>query len=463
VDFREATSYLREADDGEELAIQDPKFGNLGTSNVGESAFPATWTLEKVEQRTLVGRCTLENKLHFQMVTGSAPRRLMVETGTVLASSAFTNETRREAFRSPLLKKAMPGLDSLRGLAILSVLFYHGLHADTAEDLPAHSASAHVVSNLLGSGWLGVFLFFILSGFLITGILLDSKGRPDYWRRFYSRRVLRIMPAFALVLLTLKLFFGSSWTYIAACLAYIANLAPALHLEGYIYGPLWSLAVEEQFYLCWPWLVKWLSKRHLAYAAITCIFLSPLLRFLSVVGIVSLGDPHRMTWLLSDSLAMGALIAILLRSKWGEPKSARMLVAGLLALGVVVLVIGMPFHILHWDSPLGATLKTVPFELMFAALLLISLFVGDHPRVLVLTRPLRFFGYISYGLYLCHLMVFQIIDRLIGGPEVYRHWNGAEWYLRFIAGSAFSVLVAFLSRRYFEEFFLRMGRSRVAG
>lgn len=386
-----------------------------------------------------------------------------MEAETALAPGiAPINKPDQKAFRSPLLKREMPGLDALRGVAILSVLFYHGLHSDSPDTLPEHSASAHLMSNLLGSGWLGVFLFFVLSGFLITGILLDSKEQPNYWRKFYIRRVLRIMPAFALVLLTIKVFFGSTWLYVAACLAYIANLAPMLHLGGFLYSPLWSLAVEEQFYLGWPWLVKFLTKRHLAYVAMACIFLSPLLRLLSVVGIVPLGDPHRMAWLLSDNLAMGALLAIVLRSELGKTKSPKMLAIGLFVLGVVIMVIGIPFNILHWEGTVGTAFKTVPFELLFAAALLISLSIGDRVSVLILTRPLRFFGYISYGLYLCHKLVFQVIDALIVGPESFRQWTGTEWCLRFVVGSALSILIAFLSRRYFEEFFLQRGRPRPA-
>jgi peptidoglycan/LPS O-acetylase OafA/YrhL len=363
-------------------------------------------------------------------------------------------------FRSPLLKKEMPGLDALRGVAILAVLFYHGLHVEKVEDLPAHSTLARVVSSLLGSGWLGVFLFFVLSGFLITGILLDSKESPQYWQEFYVRRVLRIIPVFLLVLVILKLFFGSTWLYVLVCMVYVANLAPAFHIGGFIYSRLWSLAVEEQFYLGWPWLVKRLNKKALACVAIGCIVLCPFLRFWSLKGFAWLGDPHRMTWLLADNLAMGALLAILLRSKWGQLRSAKFFMWGFLALGVAIFGIGVPFGIAHWDSPVGAALKTVPFELIFAGVLLLFLYVGGHPAVLALTRPLQFCGYISYGLYLYHGLVFMTIDRLILGPAEHKHWNGTGWFLRFSAGASISILVAFLSRRYFEAFFLRIGRGR---
>src|ERR1700744_1028317 len=93
----------------------------------------------------------------------------------------------------PLLRKHMPELDVLRGLAIFSVVLYHGLYWDGG-----HTTSKIMKLIVKASvfGWLGVNLFFVLSGFLITGILLDTKGRPDYYRRFYLRRVQRILPAY---------------------------------------------------------------------------------------------------------------------------------------------------------------------------------------------------------------------------------------------------------------------------
>jgi len=374
---------------------------------------------------------------------------------TIAVLDARPERTGESGYRSPLLKREMPGLDALRGLAILSVVFYHGLFWAPVQRPPAHSLAASI-SSLFLFGWLGVFLFFVLSGFLITGILLDSKGRPRYWRNFYVRRVLRIIPAFVLVLLIVRVFFHATWLYVAVCMAYMANLAPMMHMGGFQYGPLWSLAVEEQFYLGWPWLVKLLTRRHLAYVVLASIVFSPLLRYLSAAGIVPLGDPHTMTWLISDNLAMGALLALLLRSRWGTVEKVRAIAWGLLIAGVILLASGIPLGILHRANFLGSALQTVPFELMFAALLLLSLFVGDRRAVIAWTRPLRFFGYISYGLYLCHVLVFGFADRVLRSFGFYSSWSTEEWMLRFIADGALSVLVAYLSRRYFEEFFLSL-------
>jgi peptidoglycan/LPS O-acetylase OafA/YrhL len=347
----------------------------------------------------------------------------------------------------------MPGLDALRGIAVLSVVFFHGLYWDVAVQPPANSVAARVTSAFT-FGWLGVNLFFVLSGFLITGILVDSKSRPRYWRNFYVRRVLRIFPAFALTLIVIKISLHVTWLYVALCLAYMANLTQVLHVGGASYGPLWSLAVEEQFYLGWPWLVKILHRQSLVLVTVGSILLSPLLRFLSASGVLPLGNAHSMTWLISDNFAIGALLALLLRSRWGKVETVKRLAWIMLAGGVILLVVGIPFGVLHRTNLVGSTFQTVPFEFIFGAALLLSLLLGERPGFLLWTKPLRFFGYISYGLYLYHVMVFYFADNAMRGLGFYKAWSVRDWIMRFVIEGTLSTLVAFFSRRYFEEFFL---------
>jgi peptidoglycan/LPS O-acetylase OafA/YrhL len=349
----------------------------------------------------------------------------------------------------------MPGLDAIRGVAILSVLLYHGLYWDLLQTPPVHSL-AEKISGLMTFGWLGVFLFFVLSGFLITGILLDSKQKHHYWRNFYVRRLLRILPAFLLTLFVLRVWMHVTWLYVLVCLANMANLAGMLHISGPVYGVFWSLAVEEQFYLGWPWLVKGFSRRHFAYFAIGSVALSPLLRYVSASGILPLGDVHGMTWLISDNLAMGALIALLLRSRWGKIEHVRRIAWTSFIAGLSLLVAGLPFGILHRTNLFGSALQTVPFEFMFAGLLLFSLMVGDRPTIYSWTRPLRFMGYISYSLYLYHILVFGFTDRVLQRFGFGRYWSAWQWVARFAGEATLATLLAYLSRRYFEQFFLFM-------
>ena len=358
--------------------------------------------------------------------------------------------------RSPLLKREMPGLDALRGVAVLSVVAYHGLHWWLVPAV-AISPAAQWLSAIAAPGWLGVNLFFILSGFLITGILLDTRTRPNYWKNFYVRRILRILPLYLITLLILRFtpVLGISWTYVLVCLLYLANFAPAMHLESY--GPLWSLAVEEQFYLVWPFLVRRLRPRTLAIICLASIFVSPILRYLSVSGILPLGDIAAATWLLTDNIAFGALFAILLRSRAATIARIRTATLVCALLGGAFLFAGLDRHLLSRSAPFAAAFQPEPFLLLFSALLLLSLQYGDHPAVFRLTGPLRFYGYISYGLYLLHLLGFRLYQALFVDlshpiPEL----TLPRLLLRFFAVLIPATIVCYLSRRYFEEYALRL-------
>ena len=358
------------------------------------------------------------------------------------------------AHRSPLLKREMPGLDTLRGIAVLSVVAFHGLKWSEPR-AEALSSGVYRLNALVAFGWLGVNLFFVLSGFLITGILIDTRTRPNYWRSFYTRRVLRIVPLYLLTLITIRLALGVTWAYLLLCLFYLANFATQFKVaEGY--GPLWSLAVEEQFYLVWPILVRRLRLKALAFVCLGSIVLSPFLRSLAASGMVRLGSPYSTTWLITDNLAVGALIAIVLRSPMSTRIQIPKLTLALGLAGMVLLGIGLRWHLLSRGTSAGALLQFEPFLLLFASMLLLALQFGDHPAILRLSRPLRFYGYISYGLYLLHILGFSAYDAVTAHfhpptPQL----TAPALLLRFAIVLFGTTLVCYLLRRYFEEFFLR--------
>ncbi len=152
-----------------------------------------------------------------------------------------------------VLRRHMPELDSIRGLAILGVVVYHGLY--WARDPSPFTPWQRRILSLASVGQFGVDLFFVLSGFLITGILLYTRKRPDYYVRFYYRRALRILPAYYLTLLAICLFGLTSSVFFFMSLIYCSNLAPLFGI-ALSYPVLWSLAVEEHFYLIWPSVVS---------------------------------------------------------------------------------------------------------------------------------------------------------------------------------------------------------------
>jgi peptidoglycan/LPS O-acetylase OafA/YrhL len=354
------------------------------------------------------------------------------------------------AYDEPVLRKYMPELDVLRGVAVLSVFLYHGIYFSGSS--VSTQGLARAFGQLTMFGWLGVNLFFVLSGFLITRILVDTKGKPDYFRKFYLRRALRILPIYLVVLVVLLLLRLVLWRYVVISLLFLSNYSGAMGLVGY--GPLWSLSVEEQFYLLWPALVGAVSRRTLTIIGVSFVLIDPLLRWLSFTGRLPLGDVHSSTLLVLDNLALGALAAMFARSRFGSRRNAIQVAGALVFAGLLVLAAGLHYGILHRDNPVGATMQTVPANLLFTGVLLWML--GRRPAWVVRWpgAPLRFFGYISYGLYLTNFLVTTMYIRTV------LHYNPASRlvhvYPKMVLAGSLSVLVAWLSRRYFEEYFLRV-------
>jgi len=238
------------------------------------------------------------------------------------------------------MQTRLPQLDAIRGVAILLVIFhnqgtkYPSLHLGT----------------LFANGWMGVDLFFVLSGFLITGILLDTKHSENYFKNFYVRRCLRIWPLYYSVILFMfvivpflrpseaqahALFERSSpwWSYLLFLQNFLVSNPTGAAAS---LGVTWSLAIEEQFYIVWPWVVRYCSATQLRRIAVGVMCLSPALRLsVSVYGV----DLYSNTFCRLDGLMAGALLALLVRSEgFAPPKFLRP--AG------IVLAIALPLALL---------------------------------------------------------------------------------------------------------------------
>ena len=366
--------------------------------------------------------------------------------------------------QAPLVRPFMPELDALRGIAVLMVVLYHGLY--WGMDLDVFPPVKRQVLTLAWTGRLGVDLFFVLSGFLITGVLMNARARPDYYRRFYIRRALRILPAFFLTLALLLAARAVPLNFALLSLAYMANLAPLLGV-AIAYPVLWSLAVEEHFYLAWPWAVRKLSKRGVLALCALIVAASPILRLISfriaeTKGWVS----YRVfdyTWNASDGLAWGAALAIYLTEFAPTRKRLAQIVGGLVLAAVAIWAAGWRYGILTRRTPVGAALQVVPWHLLFVALLLFFLLAGTSKWKRLLTpRFMTFIGEISYGLYLYHLMCFWMIEWL-SVRAVARGWIAQDWiepfwglWVRVLLAGVPAVLLAWLSRKYVEEPFLRL-------
>lgn len=375
----------------------------------------------------------------------------------------MVSASREQAVESAsLIRPHMPELDTIRGIAVLMVLFFHGFFF--RHGMHSLSGAAKLFVAATAPGWSGVNLFFVLSGFLITGILLDSKEKPHYYRRFYVRRALRILPLYyaVLVLLAVVAHIGlgirnASWAFLGLSFVYLSNVTELFGVPMQ-YGVLWSLAVEEHFYLLWPAAVRRLSRRGVIAAAAALCVVCPGLRAFYFVEHYFTGTGY--TWLVADGLATGAIIAALARGPWGTRRGMGRVGTVLFASGAGMLAVGLPFGIAQSSFLAGATLRETALNLLFGALITFTLLVGTSRwKALVNRRVLRFFGEISYGLYLIHMLVFDVeeyvLNRFFPGQLRADEGIGAmAWQFCLVAGV--SVGICYLSRRYFEDYFLRM-------
>jgi peptidoglycan/LPS O-acetylase OafA/YrhL len=345
-------------------------------------------------------------------------------------------------------------------LAILLVL--------TAHLVPYHatrSVGGRLMNGIAGIGWTGVSLFFVLSGFLITGILFDSKEQENYFRNFYARRALRIMPLYFLMVVMCTVVFPhftrtaaaepteDGWMY----WVYLSNLHDSFRAwsaDGWL-GPFWSLTVEEHFYLVWPAVILWTRRRGAMEVCAVCLATATLMR----VWFVMQGNPHApyvFTLCRIDDLAMGSLMALLLRGQLRRRELARTarrfaLVMGSLGVAVAVWTHGVIF------DPIVQLIGMPVFAMLFAALLVLAVLPGfAMPWTRVLETPvLRFFGRYSYGLYVLHPAVAGMMPRVIVFAP---GWIRANDMVNAGLVLGVSVGVAMVSWTLYESRFLRLKR-----
>jgi peptidoglycan/LPS O-acetylase OafA/YrhL len=374
--------------------------------------------------------------------------------------------------------KHYPALDGLRGLAALMVVAHHSAFS---YGMTGFFDKAYLrATSLL---WVGVDLFFVLSGFLITNILLETKHSPNYFRTFYARRFLRIFPlyyAYLAVLYFLVPLLGSplpesltsvqiwQWTY-------TSNIYIGFHgFPDQTINHLWSLAIEEQFYLVWPLLVLLLRERNLKEAIVGLFLFLPFIRSVCL----SLGLPvyflTSFTLCRMDGLLLGALISLLLRDGLLEkirlPQFSRVIqrldwtVTILLAAFVVLYCIlrndQFLFNALTWPwygQCIGYSLVSLPL----AYIVFRSIAHGPNRLKRILeVRPLRAVGKYSYALYLLHAPIifrggalFQIPDVLKSLPP---QWSFVTSIYIILLQFTVSILAAMLSWHILEKHFLKL-------
>ena len=364
-------------------------------------------------------------------------------------------------------------LDGVRGIAILLVLAFHFTVYGGMK--PAMLADG-IYYRLASAGWVGVDLFFVLSGFLITGILADTRDGLHYFRTFYARRVLRIFPLYygflVLVLLVLPALVGPTlgtrsltasqrwyWSYLSNVL-HARHGWPTSDLPNYVLGHFWSLAVEEQFYLFWPPLVFFLSRSALRRVCVGLIVASFALR----AAIALTANPtaaYVLTPARMDALAIGGWIALTARESGGLQELRRWArpIALISGVGIVALFL--------WRGELGT--NDLPVQLagflllacLFGAMLVFAVTAEPASRYgALVTHPvLRFFGRYSYGLYVFHHPLIFVLRRLGFSVTLFPAVLGSQLIgqAAYLTGAtALTLGLAFVSWRLYESQLLKL-------
>jgi peptidoglycan/LPS O-acetylase OafA/YrhL len=290
-------------------------------------------------------------------------------------------------------------LDGLRAFAILPVILNHCYPFEGW------------LSNIGKTGWIGVDLFFVISGYLITGILVDTVGRPHYYKNFIARRTLRIFPLYYVCLVlfviatkfahntSLQKWGGATWFFF-----YLGNIRAAWVHGGppvFSFAPLWSLQIEEQYYLLFPLAVALLSMQALRRFLIGCVVIAPLLRSYLTLFVPGSAEscfvlmPCRM-----DALALGGLLAVIGRFQPASLSTPTLKRFGPFVIGLAVApaLLGVDYASMFMRS-VGYTLIDI------GCVVLLAIVVSSPASKLAAVlrwRPLVYTGQIAYGLYLLH-------------------------------------------------------------
>jgi peptidoglycan/LPS O-acetylase OafA/YrhL len=373
----------------------------------------------------------------------------------------------------PNLRGHLPVLDGVRGLAVLMVLLLHFV----GSMLPTTLAE-RVIVGVTNYGSYGVELFFVLSGFLITGILYDARNKPNYFRNFYMRRLLRIFPLYygvlALVFWVAPLvppLRGPTLDYLvdrqAWAWLYAVNFYIAKHGEwslSYL-DHFWSLSIEEHFYFAWPLVVFLLARRPrvLIAASLTASLGAMLARFVGSAAGLSWWTTYVFTPFRLDGLALGAFLAVTARQPGGLDRLARALPRAAAAAGGLLAVTFVWTRLVSRQGlelvlPVRASLILV----LLACLLVWALLAPERSVTsrFFRSRSLVFLGTYSYGVYVYHHFISYYLTTNRTELELAR-WLGSHGLavaLQATLGASASLAIAYLSYELFEKRFLGLKR-----
>lgn len=362
----------------------------------------------------------------------------------------------------------LPSLDGARGIAILLVLLHN---FDVLDLAPNHTLLDTTVKQIYFIGWIGVQLFFVLSGFLITRGLLQNRGSSDYFRSFFAKRLLRIFPLYYLALLIFTVLLplldqalsadsNPLWLWI-----YLANWTIPFHSGGETLPHFWSLAVEEQFYLLWPLLLYWIPARHAGTLCLLLIGAGPVLREM----MIEIGTPndaiYHFTFCRMDALAAGAALAVW---EMQRPASADARRDSLRLLGLGLLLLAAAGISSHGFQRLGDQAQVIGYSLLALAFALLTGWAMLNDATTQSSRPsfgvrllrsslLRRFGKYSYGIYVYHKPLHDLFGLpLLRQFGLDQNTSVVTSLLYFGLLTFTTVLMAWISWELFESYFMAL-------
>ncbi len=357
--------------------------------------------------------------------------------------------------------KRIPELDGLRGIAILSVVSFHYLNNQL---VGSENAIGKLIYKLTSFGWIGVDLFFILSGFLIGTILIQSKNSKNYFSTFYIRRVVRIIPNyFLLILIFMGLlaipFFANNyfltgnnvipaWSYFA--MVHNFYMASLDNLGNSAMSVTWSIGIEEQFYIIFPLVIYLLKDKWIPYLLGITIVLAIFFR----MQFDSWIPPYVLLHCRMDAIAFGALVAYFnyhynLR-EWVNTNFKWLTII----LTTEIILCGYFFY---RYQDLGV-LRNTYYGIFFSISLVIAITKKDsYYAALLRNKALMWVGTISYSLYLFHYMILGLFHHLFNNGNSIGIENGKDILIS-ISAFAFSLLFAFFIYKRLETPMIKIGK-----
>jgi peptidoglycan/LPS O-acetylase OafA/YrhL len=343
--------------------------------------------------------------------------------------------------------KYYKNLDGTRGIAAMMVLVHHFFFFKDSSYL----ANIDIYQKYTEYGQHGVSLFFVLSGFVITRILINTRNNPKYFKTFYRRRVLRILPLYYLYLLFVFFFMpiilNSQFVNFKLQLPYylyMQNFLDVLGIKASGPGHYWSLAIEEHFYLIWPLVIYLVQPKHLWKIFGFSIVIIFIIRYI----MLSNGLPiNHFTFTRFDQLLFGAALSLLEYNGFFKNKKAA---AYFIIIGLLIFPIAEIIYLFQKYFFLAKEMvKTTMLALFFFSV--IGYLVTSKERTIInrilSSKILQYLGKISYGLYIWHVSVLFVLNKYaLTGIVI----------LDLLLLSGISIIVAHISFKYFERYFLKL-------